>query len=78
MLLQYDEVIRRDSDNSLSVPLLASPVSQTQGLSSVREDDEPLNDSQVADQPDAGVTNQEDSAIVEENMHAATEPETDN
>lgn len=78
MLLQYDEVIRRDSDNSLSVPLLASPVSQTQGLSSVREDDEPLNDSQVTDQPDTGATNQEDSAIVEENMHAATEPEANN
>ena len=65
-------MIRRDSDNSLSVPLLASPVSQIQGLSSVREDDEPLNNS---DQLDAGATNQEDSAIVEENMHAATEPE---
>ena len=78
MLLQYDEVIRRDSDSSLSVPLLASPISHTQGLSSVREDDEPLNDSQVTDQPDAEATNQEDSAIVEENMHAATEPEADN
>jgi hypothetical protein len=73
-VLQYDEVIRRDSDNSLSVPLLASPVSQTQGLSSVPEHDEPLNDSRVADQPDAGATNQEDSVIVEENVHADTEP----
>ena len=78
MLLQYDEVIRRDSDNSLSVPLLASPVSQIQGLGRVQEEDEPLNDSQVADLPDTRVTNQEDSAIVEENMHADTEPEADN
>ncbi len=71
-------MIRRDSDNSFSVPLLASPISQTQGLSSVPENDEPLNDSQLADQPDAGTTNQEDSAIAEENVHADTEYEADN
>ena len=74
LLLQYDEVIRRDSESSLNVPLLASPISQTQGLSSVPEDDEPLNDSEQADQPDTGTANQEDSAIVEENLHADTEP----
>lgn len=56
------------------MPLLASPISQTQGLSSVPEDDEPLNDSEQADQPDTGTANQEDSAIVEENLHADTEP----
>lgn len=66
-------MIRRDSESSLSVPLLASPVSQTQGLSSVPEDDEPLNDSQQNDQPGTGTTNQEDGAIVEENVHADTE-----
>ena len=68
-------MIRRDSESGLSVPLLASP---TQGLNSVPEDDEPLNDSQLADQPDTGTTNQEDSAIVEENLHADSEPEADN
>ena len=66
-------MIRRDSESSLSVPLLASPVLQTQGLSSVPEDDEPLNDSQQTDQPGTETTNQEDSATVEENVHADAE-----
>ena len=55
------------------MPLLASPVSQGQGLSSVPEDDEHLNESQV-DQPDTGTSNQEDSATVEENVHVDDEP----
>ena len=74
-------MIRRDSESSASVPLIASPVSQFQGLSSVREDVEPLNDSAMpqvtaaeVDQPDtAGTSNREVGAIVEENVHADTE-----
>ena len=51
------------------MPLLASPVSPSQGLSSVPEDDEPLSESH-ADQSNTGTNNQEDTAIVEENVHA--------